>query len=127
MPAKPGPCVTAIASKLDNLIQIAHNVVIGKGCIISGQSGIAGSTVLGDNVTIAGRSGIIGHIEVGDDCVIAATTLVTKSLKAGSFVSGDPAREHLKRKKQEAVINQLPELLKRVRMLEQELDKIKKD
>ena len=114
-------------SKLDNLIQIAHNVVIGKGCIIAGQSGVAGSTVLGNYVTIAGRSGVVGHIEVGDNCVIAATTLVTKSLKAGSFVSGDPAREHLIRKKQEAVINQLPQLLKRVRVLEQELDKIKKD
>jgi len=114
-------------SKLDNLIQIAHNVVIGKGCIIAGQSGVAGSTVLGNYVTIAGRSGVVGHIEVGDNCVIAATTLVTKALKAGSFVSGDPAREHLIRKKQEAVINQLPQLLKRVRVLEQELDKIKKD
>ncbi len=114
-------------SRLDNLIQIAHNVVIGKGCIIAGQSGVAGSTVLGNYVTIAGRSGVVGHIEVGDNCVIAATTLVTKALKAGSFVSGDPAREHLIRKKQEAVINQLPQLLKRVRVLEQELDKIKKD
>lgn len=114
-------------SKLDNLIQIAHNAVIGKGCIIAGQSGVAGSTVLGDYVTIGGRSGVVGHIEVGDNCVIAATTLVTKTLKAGSFVSGDPAREHLLRKKQEAVINQLPKLLKRVRVLEKELDSIKKD
>jgi len=114
-------------SKLDNLVQIAHNVVIGKGCIIAGQSGVAGSTVLGNYVTIAGRSGVVGHIEVGDNCVIAATTLVTKALKAGSFVSGVPARNHLKRKKQEAVINQLPELLTRIRNLEQDLDKIKKD
>ena len=109
------------------MIQIAHNVVIGKGCLIAGQSGVAGSTVLGNYVTIAGRSGVVGHIEVGDNCVIAATTLVTKALKAGSFVSGDPAREHSIRKKQEAVINQLPQLLNRVRVLEQELDKIKKD
>ncbi|MBC8312268.1 MAG: UDP-3-O-(3-hydroxymyristoyl)glucosamine N-acyltransferase [Candidatus Marinimicrobia bacterium] len=114
-------------SKLDNMIQVSHNVVIGKGCIIAGQSGVAGSTILGNYVTMAGQSGVVGHIQVGDNCVIATNTLVTKTLKAGSFVSGNPAREHLKRKKQEAVINQLPELLKRVRALEQELDKIKKD
>ena len=114
-------------SKLDNMIQISHNAVIGKGCVIAGQSGVAGSSILGDYVTMAGQSGVVGHIEVGDNCVIATNTLVTKTLSAGSFVSGNPAREHLKRKKQEAVINQLPELLKRVRALEQELDKIKKD
>ena len=113
-------------SKLDNMIQISHNAMIGKGCIIAGQSGVAGSTVLGNYVIMAGQSGVVGHIEVGDNCVIATNTLVTKTLKAGSFVSGIPARDHLKRKKQEAVINQLPELLKRVRALEQELDKIKK-
>ncbi len=114
-------------SKLDNLIQIAHNVVIGEGCIIAGQSGIAGSTVIGKFVTIGGRSGIIGHIEVGDNCVIAATTLVTKTLKPGSFVSGNPARDHMKRKRQEAIINQLPQLFKRVIHLEKELNDIKKD
>ena len=114
-------------SKLDNMIQISHNVVIGKGCVIAGQSGVAGSTVLGDYVTMGGQSGVVGHIEVGDNCVIATNTLVTKALEMGSFVSGNPAREHLLRKKQEAIINQLPQLLKRVRVLEQELDKIKKD
>jgi UDP-3-O-[3-hydroxymyristoyl] glucosamine N-acyltransferase len=107
------------------MIQISHNVVIGKGCVIAGQSGIAGSTVLGDYVTMGGQSGVVGHIEVGDNCVIATNTLVTKALKAGSFVSGNPAREHLTRKKQEAIINQLPQILERVRVLEQKLDEIK--
>ena len=114
-------------SKLDNMIQVSHNAVIGKGCIIAGQSGVAVSSVLGNYVTMGGQSGVVGHIEVGDNCVIATNTLVTKRLESGSFVSGSPAREHFKRRKQEAVINQLPELLKRVRVLEQKLDEIKKD
>ena len=105
-------------SKLDNLIQVAHNVIIGKGCVIAGQVGLAGSCELGNFVTIGGQSGIIGHLKVGDKCVVATNTLVTKSLKTGSFVSGIPARDHMKRRKQEAVINQLPQLQKRVRTLE---------
>jgi UDP-3-O-[3-hydroxymyristoyl] glucosamine N-acyltransferase len=105
-------------SKLDNFIQVAHNVIIGKGCVIAGQVGLAGSCELGDFVTIGGQSGIIGHIKIEDKCIVATNTLVTKSLKAGSFVSGIPARDHMKRRKQEAVINQLPQLQKRVRVLE---------
>ena len=105
-------------SKLDNFIQVAHNVTIGKGCVIAGQVGLAGSCELGNFVTIGGQSGINGHIKVGNKCVVATNTLVTKSLKTGSFVSGIPARDHMKRRKQEAVINQLPQLQKRVRTLE---------
>ena len=111
-------------SKLDNLIQVSHNVVIGEGCIIAGQSGIAGSTVLGNYVTIGGQSGIVGHIKIGDKCVIGADTLVTKTLKPDSFVSGNPARVHLNRKKQDAIINRLPELYKRIINLEKEISKI---
>ncbi len=105
-------------SKLDNFIQVAHNVIIGKGCVIAGQVGLAGSCELGDFVTIGGQSGVVGHLKVEDKCIIATNTLVTKSLKTGSFVSGIPARDHMKRRKQEAVINQLPQLQKRIKALE---------
>ena len=105
-------------SRLDNFIQVAHNVVIGKSCVIAGQVGLAGSCILGDFVTIGGQSGIVGHIKIEDNCIIATNSLVTKSLKKGSFVSGIPARDHLDRRKQEAVINQLPQFKKRLKELE---------
>ena len=111
-------------TKLDNMIQVAHNVIIGRGCIIAGQCGLAGSAILGNNVMMGGQSGVVGHIKVGDKSVIASNTLVTKELKANSFVSGNPARTHLARKKQVAVINRLPDILKRIISLEKRLGKI---
>jgi len=93
--------------RLDNLVQIAHNVKIGNGCIIAGQSGIAGSTVIGDNVTIAGRAGIIDHLLIGDNSVITAHSLVCKSLNPNSFVSGNPATDHKKRLKRLAAMKKI--------------------
>jgi len=108
-------------SKLDNLIHIAHNVQIGKNCIISGQVGIAGSSILEDNVTLAGQVGIVGHIIIGKDSTVAAKSAVYQSLEPGSFVSGIPARHHKNRIRQDVVINQLPDILNRIRKLEKEL------
>ena len=109
------------SSKLDNLIHIAHNVKIGKNCIIAGQVGIAGSSVLEDNVTLAGQVGIIGHLTIGKGSTIAAKSAVFQSLDPNSFVSGIPARPHKNRLRQDVVINQLPDILNRVRKLEQEI------
>ncbi len=114
-------------TKIDNLIQIAHNVKIGKGCLFAAQVGIAGSTVVGDFVTMAGQVGVIGHISIGDKCVIASKSAVMKSIKPGSFVSGIPARNHLARRKQDVVISQLPNLLKRIRKLENKIDTLEKE
>ena len=97
-------------TKMDNLIQIAHNVKIGMHCIIAGQSAIAGSTIIGDYVTIAGQVGIIGHLNIGDRCTIASKSQVTKSLKNNSFVSGIPARDHKKTLKLNAKFNKLNSL-----------------
>ena len=83
-------------TKMDNLIQIAHNVRIGRHCIIAGQSAIAGSTEIGNYVTIAGQVGIIGHLKIGNKTTIASKSQVTKSLSDNSFVSGIPARDHKK-------------------------------
>ena len=93
--------------KLDNLIQIAHNVKIGDNCVIAGQAGVAGSTVVGNNVIIAGRAGIIDHVVIGDNSIITAHSLVCKSLKENSFVSGNPAVNHKDRLKQMAAIKKL--------------------
>ena len=78
-------------SFIDNLVQIAHNVIIGEGCIITAQSGIAGSTVIGDNVIIGGQSGISGHLTIGNNVKIAAKSGVTKNIKDNSIVAGFPA------------------------------------
>ena len=102
-------------TKMDNLIQIAHNVQIGKHCVIAGQSAIAGSTVLGDYVTIAGQVGIIGHLNIGDKCTIASKSQVTKSLKNNSFVSGIPARDHKQNLKLNAQFNKLDLLYKKLK------------
>lgn len=76
---------------IDNLVQIAHNVIIGKGAIIAGQTGIAGSTVIGDNVIIGGQAGISGHLTIGKNVKIAAKSGVTKNIKDSSIVAGFPA------------------------------------
>lgn len=108
-------------SKLDNLIHIAHNVQIGENCAIAGQVGIAGSSILEDNVSLAGQVGIIGHLVIGEGSIVAAKSAVFQSLEPGSFVSGVPARNHKDRLRQDVIINQLPDILYRIRKLEKPL------
>ncbi len=86
-------------SNLDNLIQIAHNVKIGKHAVIAAQVGIAGSTVIGDFVKIGGQAGVAGHLHIGDNVTIAAKSGVTKSLKNNQIVAGFPATDIKKWKK----------------------------
>jgi len=81
-------------TKIDNLVQIAHNVQLGRGCLIAGQSGIAGSAVLGEGVVMGAQSGVTGHIEVGDGTIIAAKSGLTKSVAGGKVYAGFPAVEH---------------------------------
>ncbi len=105
-------------TKFDNFIQIAHNVKIGKNCRISGQTAIAGSSILEDNITIGGQVGIIDHLHIGANTVIAAKSAVFESIKPNSFISGIPAKPHKNRLRQEVIINQLPEILNRLRKIE---------
>ena len=117
--------VIGSGSKLDNLIHITHNVIIGKNCLMAAQVGIAGSTKLEDNVTLAGQVGIIDHLTIGKNSVVASKSAVYQSLEADSFVSGIPARPHKNRLRQDVVINQLPDILNRLCKLEQEFSTIK--
>ncbi len=110
-------------TKIDNLVQIAHNVQIGENCLILGQSGISGSTKIGNNVIIAGQAGITGHISIGDKAKIGAQAGVTKSVSSGESVSGYPARPHREALRIEANIHKLPDLIKKIQTLE---DKIKR-
>ena len=102
-------------TKLDNLIQIGHNVQIGRNCLISSQVGIAGSTTVGDNVIIAGQVGIIDHLNIGDNTTIAVKSCVYKSLPENSFVSGIPAVNHLDKLKQDAILKRLPLIYKKIK------------
>ncbi|MDZ7262002.1 MAG: UDP-3-O-(3-hydroxymyristoyl)glucosamine N-acyltransferase, partial [candidate division KSB1 bacterium] len=108
-------------AKLDNLIQVAHNVEIGENTVIAAQAGISGSTRIGKGVSIGGQAGFVGHIEIGDYASIGAQAGVTKSVPAKIVVSGYPARPHLQAKREEAVIRRLPELLKTIRELEKKV------
>ena len=80
-------------TKLDNLIQVGHNVIIGKGCLICAQSGIAGSTTIGDGVLIGGQVGIAQHLKIGDHVKIAAKSGVMHDLEPGKSYGGYPAVE----------------------------------
>jgi UDP-3-O-[3-hydroxymyristoyl] glucosamine N-acyltransferase len=105
-------------TKIDNLVQIAHNVRIGKDCVIVAQVGIAGSTKIGDRVIIAGQVGIVDHINIGNDCIILAQSGVTKDIKNGSIVCGSPAIERNKFMKERVLISRLEEIYERIKKIE---------
>ena len=106
-------------AKLDNLIQIAHNVEIGENTVIAAQAGISGSTKIGRQNIIAGQVGIVGHIETTEHVIVGAQSGVSKSLNKPGTYFGSPARNHRDALKQEGVIRSLPELAERVKRLEQ--------
>jgi len=124
-----GACVTvdrgALAStiigagtKIDNMVHIAHNVQIGKNCVIVAQVGISGSTILEDEVTLAGQVGTVGHVRIGKGTTVAARGVVTSDVAPGSFVSGFPLKPHSEERKILASMRRLPDLIKKVRELE---------
>lgn len=114
-------------SKLDNLIQIGHNVVIGEQTVIASQTGVSGSTKIGRGVIIAGQVGIADHLTIGDRAILGAQCGVTKSIPAGVIVSGYPARAHMRAKREEAVIRRLPELLKLINSLKERVTELELD
>lgn len=122
-----GETVIKRGTKVDNLVQIGHNVQIGEDTVIVAQVGIAGSTHVGNKVTLAGQVGVVGHIEIGDGAKVGAKTGVSKSLPANAAVaSGVPAMPYQTYLKTMAILPKLPELLARMRMLEKELTELKK-
>jgi UDP-3-O-[3-hydroxymyristoyl] glucosamine N-acyltransferase len=111
-------------TKIDNLVQIGHNVVIGRHCIVVAQVGISGSTELEDYVTLGGQAGLIGHIKIGKGAMIGAQSGVTKSVAAETVVSGYPAAPHGLVKRLQALIQKLPQLFMRTRELEERVQKL---
>ena len=102
-------------SKLDNLVQVGHNVSIGRGCVIAAQVGIGGSSKLGDFVSIAGQTGIVDHVTIGKESTVGAKSMVCNSLDSNSFVSGVPANIHKNTLKQYIALKKLPKLIKKIR------------
>jgi len=113
-------------TKIDNLVQIAHNVQVGEHTIIVSQVGISGSTKVGKNVTLAGQVGLAGHIDIGDGTIIAAQSGVAGSLPANSRMFGSPARDLAKEKRLHVLVGKLPEMAKRLKELEKRLDELER-
>jgi UDP-3-O-[3-hydroxymyristoyl] glucosamine N-acyltransferase len=114
-----GQTLIKTGTKVDNLVQIAHNVTIGAHSIVVAQVGIAGSTTIGQHVMIGGQAGLADHITIGDQVMIAARAGVNRSLEPNQTVSGAPVMPHETWMKAQAVIPRLPELRQLVRSLEQ--------
>ena len=114
-----GSTLIRSGAKLDNLLQIAHNVEIGNNSVIAAQSGVSGSTKIGKNVMIGGQAGIVGHIHIADGSKINAQSGVSKSIKTpNSAVTGSPAYDYTAALRSQALTRNLPQLEKRIQDLE---------
>lgn len=110
--------------KIDNLVMVAHNVTIGQHCVLVAQAGVAGSSTIGNYVILAGQAGVAGHITIGDGAVIGAQSGVTKDIRPRTFSMGFPAIPQKQFQVNQANLNRLPELKKRVAELEDRLRKL---
>jgi len=113
-----GSTIIRAGAKIDNLVQIAHNVEVGCNTVIAAQSGISGSTKLGKGVMIGGQVGIVGHLQIGDGAKVNAQSGVSKSVEAGKAVTGSPAFDYTSALRSQAAARKLPEMEKRLKELE---------
>lgn len=120
-----GSTIIRKGAKLDNLIQIAHNVEIGAGAVVAAQAGVSGSTKVGKRVMIGGQAGLIGHIHIGDGARINAQSGVTKDMEPGQAVTGSPAYEYKAALRSQAISRKLPNIEKRLFELELALKQLK--
>jgi len=121
-----GSTVIGSGTKIDNLVQVGHNVTIGEHCTLCGQVGIAGSAKLGTGVIAAGQAGISGHIEIGAYSQILAQAGVTHSIPANSRVSGFPAQPHRATMEQQVLLRKLPKLAEQMRALTDAVEELRK-
>lgn len=119
-----GPTTIGRGTKVDNLVQIAHNVTLGDHCLIAGQAGIAGSSKLGNYCVLAGQSGVAGHLKLGSQVVVSAQAGVMRDIPDGQKVLGAPALPDKEAKRQMIALQQLPALLHRVKELEKRLARL---
>ncbi len=116
-----GRTVVGRGTKIDNLVQVAHNVEIGEDCLIVAQAGISGSTRLGRHVILAGQVGVVGHVVLGDGVQVGAQSGIAADVRAGEVVSGSPAISHKDWLRAQAVFAKLPQLHRDVARLRQRL------
>ncbi|MDR2437613.1 MAG: UDP-3-O-(3-hydroxymyristoyl)glucosamine N-acyltransferase [Endomicrobium sp.] len=109
-------------TKIDNLVMIAHNVQIGKNCIIVSQTGIAGSTCLGNNVTVGGQSGLAGHLKVGNNVMISSQSGISGNVKDGQLMGGNPMAPLNQSIKIRALMRKLPEMYSNLRKIKKDLE-----
>lgn len=120
-----GSTVIGQGTKIDNLVHIAHNVVIGRHCLVMGQVGFAGSTQLGDYCVIASQSGIAGHLKLGHQATVGAKSGVMRDIPDKATVLGIPAAPDRQTKRQWIAVQQLPEMNRRLRDLEKQVEELK--
>jgi UDP-3-O-[3-hydroxymyristoyl] glucosamine N-acyltransferase len=116
-----GPTIIGRGTKIDNLVQIAHNVTIGEHCLVVSQVGVAGSCKIGNYVILAGQAGLAGHLKIGNRVAVAAQSGVMHSIPDGEKWMGSPAQPDRQAKRQMIALQQLPDLLRRFRELEKKL------
>ena len=121
-----GSTIIGHGTKIDNLVHIAHNCKIGANCLIVAQTGISGSTTVGDNVTFGGQVGTVGHITIGGNSVYAARSGISKNMPEGFFGCGFPIQSHSEWLRHQAALKKVPDLIEKVRKLEQMIDKLTK-
>ena len=122
--ARFGKTVIGKGTKIDNLVQIAHNVRIGENCIIVAQVGISGSVNIGNNVMLGGQAGITDHVDIGDNVMVSAKGGITKSVPSRTIMSGIPARPHGVMKRLVAHIDNLPKIVERLDEVEKRLKEL---
>jgi UDP-3-O-[3-hydroxymyristoyl] glucosamine N-acyltransferase len=113
-------------TKIDNLVQVAHNVRTGPECLFAGQAGVAGSVTLGTGVVLGGGVGLRDHIALGDGAMVAASSGVAGDVPAGEVVAGTPALPRRQALREQAALRHLPELKNQVKKLQDELEKLKR-
>lgn len=111
-------------TKIDNLVQIGHNVITGEHCIIISQVGVGGSTIIGKNAILAGQAGVAGHLTIGEGAIVAAQSGVTGTIEDNSFVSGYPAKPHGHARRVNACLQNLPEYVKKISALEKKIQEL---
>ena len=120
-----GATVIGRGTKIDNLVHVAHNVVMGRHCLIMGQAGFAGSTHLGDYCVIASQAGIAGHLKIGVQAMVGAKSGVMRDVPDGGRVLGLPAAPDKQAKRQMIAVQQLPDMIHRLRELEQQVEQLR--
>jgi UDP-3-O-[3-hydroxymyristoyl] glucosamine N-acyltransferase len=114
-------------TKVDNLVQLAHNVRVGEHCLLVAQVGISGSTTIGDHAVFAGQSGAAGHLQIGDRCIVTARSAAMKSFPPDSVLAGFPGRPQKEWMKTQAAVGRLGSMRKRIAELERRLAELEAD